>query len=140
MGLSERPISFNIPSTDATCSKRLECDTSTTCRMRSASFASSKVARKAAIRVVGNFCMNPTVSVTNTTLSSPKCNRRVTGSRVENSLSSERTSEEVSLFNKVLFPALVYPTSATTKAFDDRLLSLYLDLCWRIFSISFLSF
>ena len=89
--------------------------------------------------VVGSFCINPTVSVISTTLLSDRCNLRVTGSSVENILSSDKTSEEVSLFRRVLFPAFVYPTRATTKALDDRLLSLYLDLCWRIFSISFLS-
>ena len=58
--------------------------------------------------------MKPTVSVIKSGSSLPKLSSLVVGSSVANSLSSASTSEPVSLFNKLDFPAFVYPTIAAT--------------------------
>ena len=58
--------------------------------------------------------MNPTVSVRSAFFPLGRMSSRVVGSSVAKSLSSTRTPAEVSAFMSVDFPALVYPTSATT--------------------------
>ena len=80
---------------------------STTCSMSAASVSSSSVARNAATSCVGSFWMNPTVSVNSTWFPDGNRTRRVTGSRVANSLSSTSTSAPVRATIRVLLPALV---------------------------------
>ena len=58
--------------------------------------------------------MNPTVSVTSTSLPFGSGNLRVVGSRVANSWFSAYTSAAVNTLRSELFPALVYPTSEMT--------------------------
>jgi hypothetical protein len=54
--------------------------------------------------------MNPTVSVIMTSVSRGNLNLLLVGSNVAKSLFSTRTLDLVRLFNRVDFPALVYPT------------------------------
>mmetsp|Transcript_12997 Transcript_12997/g.23581 ORF Transcript_12997/g.23581 Transcript_12997/m.23581 type:complete len:251 (-) Transcript_12997:995-1747(-) len=116
-GMSPAPISSNTPVTDASCFLQVGLLTSTMCTNTSASFTSSNVALNAATNCVGNFCMNPTVSVNRTSgwvLYPGSFTLLVVGSSVANRMSSANIPAFVRQFSSVDFPALVYPTRART--------------------------
>ena len=106
-GISERPRSERISSTSRILSSRAGSPTSMQCNSKSESLNSSRVASKARFNSGGKSWMKPTVSVRMISFSSGKRSRRVVGSRVANSRFSWITSELVSEFSKVDFPALV---------------------------------
>mmetsp|Transcript_12048 Transcript_12048/g.17756 ORF Transcript_12048/g.17756 Transcript_12048/m.17756 type:complete len:333 (-) Transcript_12048:117-1115(-) len=116
-GTSSRPSSPSSCRTAACCLSLAGLLMSTTWIITSASSTSSKVARKAATRLVGSFWMNPTVSVSSTSgwiLDPGRRTLRVVGSRVAKSIFSASTPARVRPLRTVLFPELVYPTRATT--------------------------
>src|SRR3712207_6000559 len=87
----------------------------------SASLAASSVEAKECTSCVGIFLINPTVSVTMKSgrapswplVAVPPSTRRVVVSRVSKSLSFVDLLAPLNAFRMVVFPALVYPTSAT---------------------------
>ena len=104
-------------------------DISITFRIRLALVASSRVDLNASTRLCGNLLMKPTVSIKITFLPSGSSRPLEVVSRVAKSLFSAKTSEPVSLFSKVDFPAFVYPTIATqsTPSFFFTLCQPFLD-------------
>ncbi|OGP78103.1 MAG: hypothetical protein A2Z13_07380 [Deltaproteobacteria bacterium RBG_16_64_85] len=87
---------------------------STTWTITSASPIPSRVARNASSSSSGRSWMNPTVSTRIASFPPGRRNLRAVGSRVAKSWSATKTSAPVNRLNRVDFPALVYPTSATT--------------------------
>src|SRR5438132_14228274 len=83
------------------------CDTSRTCKIRSASITSSSVARNAATNIVGRSEMNPTVSERMTRNPFGRSTARKVGSSVANSMSAESTLLWLKRLNRVDLPALV---------------------------------
>ena len=79
----------------------------------SADLSSSRVALKDSISCVGKSEINPTVSENKIGPWSGFVFFLVTESSVAKSLSSAISELLVNLLNKVVFPALVYPTRAT---------------------------
>ena len=109
---SSAPSSLSTLRVVRVCSKASGFETSTTCIKKSDKTDSSRVALNASTNLCGSFLTNPTVSVSNTAEPLGKSNRRVVGSSVAKSLSSERSVELVSRLISEDFPALVYPTIA----------------------------
>lgn len=129
-----RHLKLLTDSTLADCAEALGCDTSTMCMRSVDDSISSSVAWNAAMSCVGSFCirqkhhkllsdglkvdlhyfwrdtavqvtcMNPTVSVSSTSLPDGRERRRVVGSSVAKSLSSASTPAAVSRFSSVLLP------------------------------------
>ena len=89
--LSPAPISNKMFCTAAICSRKEGCDTSTTCRSKSASRTSSRVDLKDSTNCVGSLRMNPTVSESRNFPRAPAMRRTVVSS-VAKSLFSARTS------------------------------------------------
>mmetsp|Transcript_8229 Transcript_8229/g.16481 ORF Transcript_8229/g.16481 Transcript_8229/m.16481 type:complete len:259 (-) Transcript_8229:456-1232(-) len=115
-GLSPQPSSSSTADTAAQCLNHTGLLPSTTSTRTSLARTSSRVALKAATRVVGSFWMKPTVSVRITSgwvLRPGSCTLLVVGSRVAKSMSSASTFDDVSLLSRLLFPAFVYPMSDT---------------------------
>ena len=91
-------------------------DKSTTCNMKFENWVSSSVARNELTSWCGSFWMNPTVSVIMiSSLILGSFIFLVVGSKVANSLSSAKTLDLLIRFNKVDFPALVYPMMVPVK-------------------------
>ena len=80
---------------------------SRTCRMMSASFTSSSVARNASTSSCGRLEMKPTVSDRIAGRPPGSLRRRMVGSSVANSMSLATTSDWVSRLKRVDLPALV---------------------------------
>ena len=80
---------------------------SMTCRSKSASSSSSRVARKAVISSSGSWRIKPTVSVMMTSTSLGSLFRLLVGSRVAKRRLSASTELLVSVFRSVDLPAFV---------------------------------
>ena len=80
---------------------------SRTCKIRSASFTSSRVALKAVIKSVGKSEMKPTVSDKIAVWPLGRSNIRCVVSSVANNISFATTSPSVTILNKEDLPALV---------------------------------
>ena len=85
---------------------------STTCKSKSASLTSSRVLLKDSTNCVGNFLINPTVSLIKNGRF-PITSFLTVVSSVAKSLSSAKTFDLHKRFMSVDFPTLVYPTIAT---------------------------
>ena len=85
LGVSLTPSSLRIALTESACSAAYGSVMSTKWSKIEAEAISSSVALKAAISVVGNFWINPTVSVIRTSVPPGSWIRLVTGSRVQKS-------------------------------------------------------
>ena len=112
-GTSRAPISASTARTAASCACGSASEPSTTCRIRSASFASSRVDRKASTSWCGRCRTNPTVSVSVNGRPPGVSAFRTVGSRVANSASSTSTPAPVSALSRLDLPALVYPAITT---------------------------
>ena len=114
-GTPAAPISSSTSRTAAIWPSACAAVPSTTWTTRSARRTESRVERNASTSSWGSLRTKPTVSVTSTVSPPGRASWRVRGSSVTNRRFWAGTPASVSWFSSVDFPALVYPTSASSR-------------------------